>query len=247
MPPEDKADDAFKISLQLLWGRRERAARGPKPGLTVEQIVRTAVTLADEEGLEQLSMRKVADRLGTGAMSLYRYVPGKTELLELMYDAIHAELALPPTGGTWRERLEALAHRSRALIRKHPWMLGVALGRRPPLGPNVIANWDAYLQALGGIGLRPDEVSAAAELVANYVQGATRAAVEADQVERSSGQSDEQWWQERQSFWDDYFDPERFPGISEVYAQGGFDDPVDSFEFGLQRVLDGIAAVLAAR
>ena len=65
--------------------------RGPKPGLTVEQIVGAAVALADEEGIEQLSMRKVADRLGTGAMSLYRYVPGKTELLELMYDTIHAE------------------------------------------------------------------------------------------------------------------------------------------------------------
>jgi len=160
---------------------------------------------------------------------------------------VHGELALPQSGGAWRERLHALAHRSRALIRRHPWMLGIVLGRRPPLGPNVIGDWDAYLQALSGIGLRPNEVSAAAELVANYVQGATRAAVEAVDVEKASGQTDEQWWQERQSFWDDYFDPERFPGISEVYAQGGFDDPVDSFEFGLQRVLDGIAAVLAAR
>jgi len=240
-------DAAFKISLELLWGRRERSARGPKPGLTTEQIVKAAIALADEEGLEQFSMRKVADRLGTGAMSLYRYVPGKTELLELMYDAIHAEPAPPPSRGEWRERLEALARRSRERIQKHPWMLGIALGRRPPLGPNVIANWDAYLQALSGIGLQANEVSAAAELVANYVQGATRAAVEAVNVEQASGQTDEQWWRERESFWEEYFDPERFPAISAVYAQGGFDDPVDAFEFGLQRVLDGIETLLSAR
>ncbi|HEY1176756.1 MAG TPA: TetR/AcrR family transcriptional regulator, partial [Phytomonospora sp.] len=70
-----------------MWGVRERSSRGPKQGLTIEAIVRTAIALADAEGLAALSMRKVAERLGVGTMSLYTYVPGKPELLDLMLDA----------------------------------------------------------------------------------------------------------------------------------------------------------------
>ena len=91
----------FKITLKILWGVRERGERGPKPGLTVERIVQAAIELADAEGLEAASMRRVADELGVGAMSLYRYVPGKTELLDLMLDAVHAATPCRPraTGG----------------------------------------------------------------------------------------------------------------------------------------------------
>ena len=193
-------------------------------------------------------MRRVAERLGTGAMSLYRYVPSKAELLDLMLDTIHAEdAAEPPDEANWRPRLEFLARRSRALIQRHPWMLGVTLGQRPPLGPNIIASFDGYLQAVVGIGLTPGEMVAAVELVGNYVQGATRAAVESAEIERASGVSDEQWWEERESFWEEYFDPERFPAISAVYDGGAYENPVDAFEFGLQRVLDGIEALLASR
>jgi len=244
---ESTGGSDFRLSLKLLWGTRERPSRGPKPGLTVLQIVNAAIELADEEGLDALSMRRVAERLGAGAMSLYRYVPSKAELLDLMLDAIHAEDAGALPEGTWRTRLEWLAHRSRALIERHPWMLQVSLGQRPPLGPNIIAGYDAYLQAVSGIGLSPAEMVAATELVGNYVQGATRAAVESAQTERRSGVTDVEWWEQRASFWEDYFDPERFPAISAVYDGGAYEDPVDAFEFGLQRVLDGIEALLAGR
>ena len=106
----------MRISLQLLWGRRERNERGPKRGLTVERIVTAAIELADAEGLDAASMRRVADRLGVGAMSLYRYVPGKTELLELMLDTIHGEDRAEAPTGNWREQLAWLARRSRARI-----------------------------------------------------------------------------------------------------------------------------------
>ena len=228
-------------------GRRERGTRGPKPGLTADQIVKTAIQLADEEGLDALSMRRVAERLGSGAMSLYRYVPSKAELLDLMLDTIHGEDPAPVQQGAWRQQLEALARHGRDLIKRHPWMLQITLGNRPPLGPNILGTWDAYLQAVKDIGLTPAEMVATAELVGNYVQGATRAAVETQQVEQTSGQSDVQWWEERQSFWDEYFDPERFPAITAVYESGGYDAPIDAFEFGLQRVLDGIAGLLAGR
>lgn len=245
---ESTGKSDFKITLQLLWGRKERGQRGPKPGLTIERIVTVAIALADEEGLEQLSMRKVADKLGTGAMSLYRYVPSKAELLDLMLDTIHGEDPHPDEDGPWRPRLQAAAYRSRALIQRHPWMLGVSLGQRPPLGPNILTGYDRVLKILANTGLTPAEQVATAELVNNYVNGATRTGVESEQMARESGVSDDQWWEERASFWDDYFDPDRFPFISIVYAKGGYDEPrVDHFDFGLQRILDGIEAMLANR
>ena len=234
----------FKITLKILWGVRERGERGPKPGLTVERIVQAAIELADAEGLEAASMRRVAERLGVGAMSLYRYIPGKTELLDLMLDAVHADDSVL-TQGDWRTRLEWLARRSRDRIQRHPWMLQVVVGQRPPLGPNIIAEFDAYLAAVSGIGLTPQESIAATELVGFFVEGATRNAIEAAEAAREV--SDEQYWGERQEFWEEYFEPERFPTISAVWEAGGYEDGVDSFEFGLQRILDGIEALLAGR
>ena len=242
--PTDGSD--FTIGLKLLWGRHERPQRGPKPALTVPEIVTAAIALADAEGLEAVSMRRVAERLGVGAMSLYRYVPGKTELLELMLDAVHAEPALH-SEGTWRARLAHLAQETRAMIQRHPWMLQIAVGQRPPLGPNILAVFDANLQALRESGLTPRETVAAVELIGNYVSGATRAAVEAAQVVERSGVSDEDWWGARTAFWEEYFDAERVPGISVMWDEGAYDDPLDPFTFGLERVLDGIEALLAGR
>ena len=231
----------FKITLKILWGVRERGERGPKPGLTVERIVQAAIELADAEGLEAASMRRVADKLGVGAMSLYRYVPGKTELLDLMLDAVHADDSVAPEGD-WRTQLEWLARRSRDRIKRHPWMLQVVVGQRPPLGPNIIGDFDAYLEAVTGIGLTPQETIAATELVGFFVEGATRNAIEAARAAREV--SDEQYWSERQEFWEEYFDPERFPAISAAWEAGAYDEALDSFEFGLQRILDGIEARL---
>ena len=231
----------FKITLKILWGVRERGERGPKPGLTVERIVQAAIELADAEGLEATSMRRVADKLGVGAMSLYRYVPGKAELLDLMLDAVHADDSEAPEGD-WRTQLEWLARRSRDRIKRHPWMLQVVVGQRPPLGPNIIGDFDAYLEAVTGIGLTPQETIAATELVGFFVEGATRNAIEAARAAREV--SDEQYWSERQEFWEEYFDPERFPAISAAWDAGAYDEALDSFEFGLQRILDGIEARL---
>jgi len=238
-------DSDFRITLKLLWGVRAKGERGPRPALSVDQIVAAAVGLADAEGLEAASMRRVAERLGVGAMSLYRYIPGKSELLDLMLDAVHGEdPGEPPGDGGWRGRLEWLAQRSRARIQRHPWVLQVVIGQRPPLGPNIIGDFDAYLQAVSGIGLTPPEMIAVTELVGYYVQGATRADVEAAQTERESGVSDEEWWGERQEFWEEYFEPERYPAISIAWEAGAYDAPLDGFDFGLQRILDGIEALL---
>src|SRR6476661_5122429 len=103
--PESTGGSDFRISLKLLWGTKERAPRGPKPTLTVPQIVESAIAIADAEGIDNVSMRRVAERLGVGAMSLYRYVPSKAELLDLMVDAVYGERPAPADAdGGWRER-----------------------------------------------------------------------------------------------------------------------------------------------
>jgi AcrR family transcriptional regulator len=234
-------------TLALLWRTPQRPSRGPKPGLTVDQIVEAAIALADAEGLAALSMRRVAEALGVGTMTLYRYVPGKAELIDVMFDRVCGEEALPDGElGGWRAKLELFARESWKTYQRHPWVLQVAKSR-PPLGPNVIAGFEAALRAVDGIGLTASEMVATVELVGGFVRGVAQGAIEAAQAERQTGVSDEQWWSERASFWDTYFSASRYPTISSVYAAGAYDAPEDSFEFGLQRVLDGLAAFLAAR
>jgi hypothetical protein len=121
-------------------------------------------------------------------------------------------------------------------------MLQVVVGRRPPLGPNILADFDAYLAAVSDIGLTAAEAIAATELVGFFVQGATRNAIEAARAAEEV--SDEEYWGEREEFWEDYFQPERFIAITAAWDAGAYENPVDSFEFGLQRILDGIEARL---
>jgi AcrR family transcriptional regulator len=239
------AGDDPIVTLKLLWRRRERPSRGPAPGLDVDAIVRAAVEIADEEGLAAVSMRRVAQRLGAGTMSLYRHLPAKGQLLDLMFDAAIAEQALPDeTTGNWRAQLERCARDGMAVYRRHPWMLEVPT-RRPPLGPNVMASYEAMLRVLASTGLEPSEVVAAVSLVGSYLIGAARAVVESDQAERRTGVSDERWWEDRSVFWEEFFDPARFPTLAAMWEAEAFE--IDEFEFGLQRVLDGIAVLIEGR
>ena len=180
-------------------------------------------------------------------MSLYRYVPGKTELLDLMLDAMHARgLRADPTGD-WRDALEWLARRSRDRIQRHPWMLQVVVGQRPPLGPNIIGDFDAYLEAVTGIGLTPRETIAATELVGYFVEGATRDAIEAAQASARAGQRRGVVGR-APGVLGGVLRPRALPrDLGRVGSRAATRSPLDSFEFGLQRILDGIEALLAGR
>jgi AcrR family transcriptional regulator len=231
-------------TLELLWGTREPPSRGPKPGLTIERIVWTAIELADAEGVDALSMRRLAAELGAGTMSLYRYVPSKAELVDLMLDAVHGEGAAPgPEVTGWRALLEHQAREGWAMYRRHPWT--VTAYTRPVLGPHVLDSYEALLAALMDTGLAPGDVVNAAELVGHYVTGFARRAVEEAEAERRTGVSDEQWWLARASFWEEFFDVERYPTLTALWDTDAFDARAVAFEFGLQRVLDGIEAYLA--
>jgi AcrR family transcriptional regulator len=245
-------------SLALLWGTQKHPTRGPKPGLSVQRIVQAAIQVADAEGLQALSMRRVATELGVGTMSLYTYVPGKAELLDVMLDTVLAEVARPDgMAGGWRARLETYAREQWAHYHRHPWVLQVS-GARALLGPNETAVFESALHAVSGIGLDGREMIHVVVLVGEYVRGAAQRAVEAAQAAQRTGVTDEQWWKDREPILDRYFDAGRYPTLVGLDQEGAFDQPeggldynvqnaVDSFEFGLPRVLDGVEAFVQRR
>lgn len=245
-------------SMALLWGGQRPPTRGPKPALSVERIVSAAIAVADAEGLAALSMRRIADALGVGTMSLYTYVPGKAELLDVMLDTVVGEVRMPDqVDAGWRTRLEARAREDLALYRRHPWVLQVS-GARAVLGPNETALFEASLGTVAGIGLTAREMVLVVSLIAGYARGAAQGVVDAAQAEQQTGVSDDDWWAAREPVFDRYFDVERFPLLVEMHGAGAFEpidsatdynlgQALDSFDFGLHRVLDGITAFVASR
>lgn len=240
---ESGSREAAERAMALLWGVGGESGRGPKRGLSLEEMVGAAVALADEEGLEALSMRRVAGRLGVGAMSLYTYVPGKAELVELMVDRVLGEVALPDGAVVgWREWMETYAREYWEISHRHPWMLQVSSGRGL-MGPNQTAMLESVLGVLSGSGLSGREAVYVYLTVEGYVSGAAKASVEGARVEKESGISDEQWWTLYGPLVYEYTDPERYPTLTGL----SWDWEDDPFEFGLQRVLDGVDALVRAR
>ncbi|WP_050986940.1 TetR/AcrR family transcriptional regulator [Saccharomonospora xinjiangensis] len=238
-----------KRSMELLWGVTEKPRRGPKPRFSVEDIVAKAIELADADGIEAVTMRGVASALGLTAMSLYGYVPGKSELVDLMVDRVHAELGPPePSGPGWRAEVEALARQAWELHLRHPWLLQVSMAR-PLLGPNVIAKYDTDLRAVSNLKLTPVEMDQVVTLLANYIHSAARAAVEVRRVGQDTGKDNPEWWTEYEPLLAKVLDAERFPMAGEVgNAVGeeyyGPNAPELAFEFGLEVLLDGIAVLV---
>ncbi|MFC4149721.1 TetR/AcrR family transcriptional regulator [Micromonospora mangrovi] len=238
-------------SLALLWRTRERPSRRGGD-LTVARIVHAAIEVADAEGLAALSMRRVAERLGVGTMSLYTHVPGKGELLDVMLDTVHGETARPDdVPGGWRGRLTQIARENFALHLRHPWLLQIAT-TRPPLGPQVTAKYEYELRAVDGIGLTDLEMDSVVTLVTSHVHGAVRGAVEAAQAAQRTGMTDAQWWQAHAPYLEKVLDPRRFPLAARVGTTAGQEyqaaaDPHRAFEFGLARILDGIEVLVRDR
>ncbi len=239
--------ESLKRSLALMWGRTDEPTRGPKPGLSRERIVETAIGIADTEGLGGLSMRSIAAALGVGAMSLYRYVPGKDELIDLMVDHVHGEGPHLDERGSWRVRLAAACREEWAHYHRHPWLLHVPQGR-PLLGPNSLRATEATLRILDGTGLDGREMIDTITTTSSWVAGLARTSVEASSAAAETGVSDDEWWAAQEAYLGEALAGERNPMLGRVAAGGGFDGPRDrSFEFGLQRLLDGLEALIATR
>ncbi|HEY2508020.1 MAG TPA: TetR/AcrR family transcriptional regulator [Streptosporangiaceae bacterium] len=156
-------------SSHPIWMRLEAAAAGRPPGHSRAEITAAAITIADREGLEAVSMRRVAAALGTGAASLYRYVDNREDLLDLMSDAVGAEYVYRAPTGDWLTDLLELGEQARAILRRHPWLAFLLL-TRPALGPNGLALLEHFLETLAS-----HPASAAAKIEAFAIFSATSA------------------------------------------------------------------------
>ncbi len=231
--------------LSLIWERMDRPARGPAPALSHHQIARAGIELADAGGLDAVSMRHLAGRLGVAAMALYRYVDSKDDVFDLMMDAAHGEVPVPPHGGSWRSDLTGLALRYRDLWLSHPWLPQLA-AIRPPLTPQILTQQEFGLGALDGLGLDVDTMMAALQTVLTFVQGAVAA-----EIASREGRKRHAWTsgdQERAAlapYVRRILAEGRYPNVSRFIIEGTDDDDDDAdFAFGLDCVLDGIAARL---
>ena len=234
-------------TLELLWDTGRRPSRGPRPGLTLERIVEAAVEVADRDGLGAVSMRRIATELGTGTMSLYRYVPGKGELIDLMLDRVQ-RTSQEPDGfgdGGWRSALEALGHATLALYRRHTWLLEVNQSR-PILGPAALDGMEKVLTRIRPMGLTDPELVSAIVMIDGYVVGAARTQVYQEEAERSSGLTDTQFWQAQQPVLEKAMTSGRYPVLASL-SEDAFGTGFDHFEFGLQRILDGLEVLVTAR
>jgi len=238
-------------TFELLWNLREHSGLGRPAGLRAAQITAAAIEVADANGMDHLSMRSVAERLGVGTMSLYRHVSGKDELLDLMVDRVSSEVRYDDeSDGDWRSRLERVARRNRSMFQRHPWLLKTHL-LRPPQGPGVIGKYDAELRTVEGIGLTDVEMDSALALVLAYVRDATASLLAWTTMAERTGQSDDEWWTTLAPLLDRVLDRERYAvairvGTSATTHYQGVHDPEHTFEFGLQRVLDGIESFVTA-
>ncbi|MDT9697061.1 TetR/AcrR family transcriptional regulator [Streptomyces sp. P17] len=234
-------------TMELLWDTGRRPSRGPKPTLTIDQIVEAAVRVADGEGLEAVSMRRVAAELGTGTMSLYRYVPGKGELLDLMLDRVQRPSEDPADlgDGTWRSALEALGRATLDLYRRHPWLLQVNQSR-PLLGPSALDGMEKILARLKPMGLSDPETVSAIIMIDGYVVGAARTQLYQREAERRTGLTDAEFWQAQTPMLEKVLTSGRYPLLSSL-AEDTWGPDFDHFEFGLQRILDGLEVFVARR
>ncbi|HEX5291489.1 MAG TPA: TetR/AcrR family transcriptional regulator [Streptosporangiaceae bacterium] len=149
--------------------------RGPRPRHTHVQVVEAAVAIAGERGLDAVTIRSVAARLGAGAMSLYSYVPDKETLIYDMVEQVSAELELPPApSGDWRADLGLLARRQRALLHRHPWLIP-AMSHRQPLGPGTLAYLEFTLAVLEPAGVAAPAALEAVALLNGLVLNLVRA------------------------------------------------------------------------
>ncbi|MFI5777990.1 TetR/AcrR family transcriptional regulator [Nocardia sp. NPDC051570] len=233
-------------ALELLWGSPQRPRRGPKPSLSLERIVAAAIELADAEGLANLSMQRLAERLGCAKMALYRYVPGKAELIALMIDAaIGAPPELSARQGDsseepWRARLRLWTLRLHEGMLGHPWVLEVTLGIRP-FGPNEMAWTESALTALADTALDGAERLDAVALLAGHARTIAQQSANTDtgnlEAEMARQFSDSLATRAAD-----------FPQVIAAFAESGPPQARNNaLDFGIDRILDGLAALTARR
>ncbi|MEI8411488.1 MULTISPECIES: TetR/AcrR family transcriptional regulator [unclassified Kribbella] len=232
--------------VALMWRLRDGSRRGPKPSLTIEDITRAAIEIADADGLAGVSMARVAERLGNSTMALYRHVKSKDELLVLMTDAALERPEPLPEGVDWRTGLTFWAEGVLVAVRKHRWYSKLPISG-PPAGPNNLAWFDSALGALKDTGL-PEEAKIGVVMgLMTYVHGEIRLS-----LDLAAGYADNpDAFRRYGAILARVVDPRQLPALARVLDAGVFDSVAafteesdEDFDFGLQLYLDGVAGFI---
>ncbi|MFI6585225.1 TetR/AcrR family transcriptional regulator [Embleya sp. NPDC050493] len=221
-------------SADNIWLRPERAARGPAPGYDRDTLAAAGMALADAHGLAAVTMRAVADALGAGPASLYRYVATREELVELMVDRAHSGIRRPHPGGDWLEDLLDLARESRRVTLAHPWLLD-ATATRTPLGPSTIAYLECALGALSGLRVPSRTKLEAIAVLSAVVAGLARTEIN----QARAGRTLPQWQQAQAAYLTHIATSGRHPHLAAAFAAQGADDD-EPVEHLFDRIVTGV-------
>ena len=255
----DASDDG-PSTLDLLWGVRGRPRRGPRPKLDLDAVLDAAIGVADAEGLEAVTMQRVARELGFTTMSLYRYVQGKEQLVELMTDAALDAAPEPPGGAGWRDELRGWARAMYAALLRRPWLLYAQM-YGPPRGPRQLSWLEAAAGPLRRAGLGAEHTMAVASYLSISVMGMARVAAELRQVHEESGATHGQLDAGYTGVLRRAASTGRYPAIGALLAEegpdgfgpppeegeaGAFGDLGPDLDFAVERLLDGVEAFTSA-
>ncbi|MBE1465257.1 TetR/AcrR family transcriptional regulator [Kibdelosporangium phytohabitans] len=237
--------------IALLWGKRETPRRGPKPTLTLDDITRAAIAVADADGLAAVSMAKVAAHLGNSTMALYRHVKSKGELLMLMADAALEPPPRFPDDLGWREGLRAWAKAIIGAVAKHPWYHEIPVSA-PPFGPHNLMWFDRGLATLAETDLLEPEKAGIVMGLLTFLRGEYQLRA---QLSAGYAENPDAFGRQYHTALTALLDPREYPALTKLVASGVFDHDslwaegeVDTdFDFSLQLYLDGIAGYLERR
>jgi AcrR family transcriptional regulator len=225
--------------MSLVWNREPYSPR--RHSISVERVAGAGVAIADAEGLEALSMRRVAAELGSGTTSLYRYIKNRDELLDLMVDAVAGDAEARVWSGDWRTDLTALAHDQRTLMLRHPW-LGSLLSTRPALGPNFLRRMDDALAAVAELTADATRGANAISLIHDYVRGAVSRELAELEARRRTGKTGDEWRADVAPYIREVIASGDYPHFARRVVEARDLSFLEQFDYGLDRILDGIGA-----
>jgi AcrR family transcriptional regulator len=249
----DETETGLPASYERVWGIRSSPTKGPKRAVSLDQIVEAGVQVALRDGIDAVSMARVAKEVGMSAMALYRYVASKNELLALMVDQAMGAMPDAATGDGWRAGLERWSKLELAKYREHGWALRLPI-MGPPITPNQLIWMEQGLRCLRDTGLEAFEKLSVILMITNYTRG--WATVSSD-IEAAQAAGDVTTLTVMASYGEiitKVADPEKYAELHKVVAAGVFEggleddeEPEFDYHFGLNRLLDGIELLIRER
>jgi AcrR family transcriptional regulator len=229
-------------TASLIWTQPERP-RNVRPTLSRERIIHVALDLADAEGIDAISTRRIAARLEVSAMALYGYIERKEDVLDLMIDAVYGEVPVTlPESRDWRSDLQEIAVQIRAMMHRHPWFASL-IGHRAVLGPNALKQTDYLLGRVSQLGFDMTTSMSILTMFNAYIVGFVLGEMGEAEAQRRTGLSQQEWQQQVAPYVQEQIIASgRYPNLSRSLVENEERPSDEMFIFGLTRLLEGIAA-----